>query len=256
MSIRTMWATLPRAARIYLAAVGGVAVAGLATVITVAAASPSPSPSPSASPGNGTGQAYCNRFIGHVASNLGKTQDQVKKALTDALDQTLNDAVKNGDLTQKQADAIKSRFGNSSQVCSAPVGRGVFPGGIFPGGRFGGKFGRFGGASLSEYAKALGISQSELQQDLQSGKTVKDVAAAKGMDESAFRSKLAAVVKSDLDQQVKNGNLTQNQENAVLQRIQSGPLPLWDQAPRRGLPGDHRPNPSPVPSAKTTSTSL
>lgn len=248
-----MWASLPRAARIYLAAVGGVAVAGLATVITVAAASPSPSPSASARAGNGTGQAYCDRFIGHVASNLGKSQDQIKKALTDALNQTLNDAVKNGDLTQKQADAIKSRFGSSGQVCSAPVGRGGFPG---PGGPFGNRFGRVGGASLGEYAKALGISQSELQQDLQSGKTVKDVAASEGMDESAFRSKLAGVVKADLDQRVKNGDLTQNQENAVLQQIQSGPLPLWDQIPKRGFPGTHRPIPSPNPSAKTTSATL
>src|SRR5207247_5860933 len=149
---------------------------------------------------------------------------QVQKAISDALGQTLNDAVKNGDLTQKQADAIKAR--TSGQACPATVpgivGRGG-PGGGFRGGR-----GPRGVLGLDEYAKALGISTAELQQDLQSGKTLKDVAASKGMDEAAFRSKLASVAKSDLDAQVKDGNLTQKQEDAILQRLQSGPLPLWD----------------------------
>src|SRR5262249_53010164 len=110
--------------------------------------------------------------------------------------------------------------------------------------------GRAGGVDeLDEVARALGISTSELQQDLKNGKTVKDLAAAQGMDEAAFRSKLAGVVKTDLDQQVKAGNLTQNQENAILQRIQNGPLPLWNApAPRPFGPGK-RPAASPSPSA-------
>jgi hypothetical protein len=258
MKIKPIWSALPRGARIYLAAVGAVGVAGLLTVVTVAAAA-SPSPSPSPSPG--PGQAYCNRFVGHVASNLGKSPAQVQKAISDAIGQTLTDAVKNGDMTQKQADAIKARLGSGS-VCTAParggkqgVAPGAFPGrlgGIFPGGPiYGGPGGlRLGYASLSEYAKALGISQSELQQDLRSGKTVKDVAASQGMDESAFRAKLGAVVKADLDQQVANQNLTQKQEDAILQRIQSGTLPLWDQPlPRRPVTPGGSPVPGPSPGA-------
>jgi hypothetical protein len=244
MEPKTLWAALPRPAKIYLAAVGVVGVAGVAGVVTVAAASPSPSPS--ASPN--AGQAYCNTFTGHVASNLGKSQSQVQKAIADAIGQTLNDAVKNGDLTQKQADAIKSKRGG--QACPAGVPGLAGPGRAGPGG-----FGRgpgfgFGGPrvarlGLDEYARALGISQSELQQDLRSGKTVKDVAASKGMDESAFRSRLVAVTKADLDTQVKDGNLTQKQEDAILQRLQNNPLPLWDQTFPRHAPGAAPPQPTP-----------
>ena len=111
MDIGSLWTSLPRAARVYLTAVGALSVAGVAGVATVAATSTpllaaAPSPSPSAA----AGQQYCSGFTGHVASNLGKTPAQVQKAISDAIGQTLNDAVKNGDLTQKQADAIKSRL--------------------------------------------------------------------------------------------------------------------------------------------------
>jgi uncharacterized protein (DUF2267 family) len=209
---------MPRAARIYVGAVGGLFVAGcavLATVVVASAASPSPSPKP--------GSANCDRFTQHVANNLGKTPDQVRKAINDAIGQTLNDAVKNGEMTQQQADSIKARLGSSSACVGVPrFGPGGFGRSIFRG-------------TMADIATALGISQSELQQDLQSGKTVKDIAASKGMDENAFRQKYAAAVKADLDQQVKSGNVTQTQEDTILQRIQNAELPFWNGAVHRGL---------------------
>lgn len=252
MDPKALWGALPRPAKIYLAAVGAVAVAGLAGVVTVAAASPSPSPSPSASPK--AGQAYCNSFTNHLANNLGKSQSQVQKAISDALGQTLGDAVKNGDLTQKQADAIKARVGGQACPAAAPglIGRGG-PGHL--GGGFRGGFGPRGVGGLDEYARALGISTAELQQDLRSGKTLKDIAASKGMDEAAFRSKLAGVAKADLDTQVKSGNLTQKQEDAIVQRLQNGPLPLWDRTlpERRPGPGGPAPRPTVSPGAGSAS---
>ena len=250
MSLKAIWMGLPRPARIYLTAVGGATIAGFAVVATVAAtgtqlaASPSPSPSPSS---KSSTQAYCDRFVGHLATDLGKSQDQVNKAISDALNQTLSDAVKNGDLTQKQADAIKSRLGNG-KVCAAGLERGIAGIGRLPGTKEGP---RVAGASLSEIAKALGISDQELRQDLQSGKTVKDIAASKGMDETAFRAKLVSVTKSDLDKQVSAGKLTQQQEDMILQRLQNGPLPLWD----RPLKRPHAPGtPTQTPSPGTSST--
>jgi hypothetical protein len=241
MNLKGIWMSLPRAARIYLSVVGALGVAGVATVVTVGAtvtpllaASPSPSPSPS------SGTDYCSRFTGHLASDLGKSQSQVQKAISDAINQTIDDAVKNGDLTRSQADAIKSRLTakGSAQECAAIPriagrgGPGIGAPGFLPARK---------GPGLDEYAKALGISQSELQQDLKSGKTVKDVAASKGMDEAAFRTALVNATRSDLDAQVKAGKITQKQEDAILQRIQNGPLPLWDRT--------IKPHPAPSPTA-------
>jgi hypothetical protein len=257
MNPKAMWQSLPRGARIYLSAVGALAVAGLATVVTVAAtgapllaASPSPSPSPT------SGTNYCGSFTGHLGSNLGKSPSQVQKAISDAVNQTVDDAVKNGDLTQSQANAIKARIASKAgnQACGGlgglpHVGRGGpgFAGPGFFGPGLGAGHGR--AAGLDEYAKALGISQAELQQDIRNGQTVKDVAASKGLDEAAFRGKLAGVTKTDLDARVKAGNLTQKQEDAILQGIQNGPLPLWDRVIRSPKAPAATPTPTPSPTA-------
>jgi uncharacterized protein YidB (DUF937 family) len=241
MNPRLLWAGIPRAAKIYLCALGVVAIAGVvvvATVATVAAAAPTPSPKPSGSPSTNT--AACDQFLGHLASNLGKSKSQVTKAISDAIGQTLNDEVKNGTLTQQQADAIKAKLSGSNQAACAgvPIGIGRRPEPGRPG---------FAKVALADYATALGISESELKQDLQSGKTVKDIAASKGMDENAFRTKLVAAVKADLDKQVADKKITQQQEDSALQRLQNGPLPLWD----RTLPIKHRPAQAPIPSSGT-----
>src|SRR5262249_42619230 len=161
MSLKAIWMGLPRPARIYLTAVGGATIAGFAVVATVAAtgtqlaASPSPSPRPSS---KSSPQANLHRFLGHPPNRPGQSQGQVHKAHSDALNQTLSDAVKNGDLTQKQADAIKSRLANG-KVCAAGLEKGIAGIGRPPVGK---DVPKVAGASLSEIAKALGISDQEL----------------------------------------------------------------------------------------------
>jgi uncharacterized protein YidB (DUF937 family) len=99
---------------------------------------------------------------------------------------------------------------------------------------------------MAEYAKALGISQQELKQDLAAGKTIKDIAASKGMDENTFRNNLVSAVKSDLDPRVASGKLTQQQEDVVLNRIRTGPLPMWDRPLKRTGAGPAKASPSPT----------
>ena len=237
----------PRSVKFYVGVAGTLLAAALIGLVTVAAASPKPSASPSASPSSSPSasqskaQTYCSSFVNHLASDLGKKPDQVQKAISDALDQTLADAVKAGDLTQKQADAIKARRGND-QVCAGALGR------IGHGAGAGTRIG------LAEYAKALGITQQELRQDLASGKTVKDIAASKGMDENAFRNNLVNAAKSDLDPKVASGQLTQKQEDNILAKLKSAPLPMWDQPVKRAgagkKPGSAAiPSPSPSPNS-------
>jgi hypothetical protein len=230
---------LPRSLKFYLGILGAVVAAGAVVVLTAAATGLQPSTlaatatKPSASPSPGAAakrQAYCDAFINHLASNLGKKPADVQKAASSALDQTLADAVKAGDLTQQQADAIKARQ-SGKQVCAGGLAA-LRPG--RPGPR----------VELPAYAKALGISEQELKQDLAAGKTVKDVAASKGMDEATFRNNLVNSVKADLDAKVKAGKLTQQQEDTVLNRLKTGPLPLWDKPAKRAKTA---PSPSATP---------
>ena len=228
---------LPRSIKFYLGIAGALVAAGVVVTLTAAATGvhantlAATTTKPSASPGAAAKrQAYCDSFINHLASNLGKKPADVQKAASSALDQTLADAVKAGDLTQQQADAIKARQ-SGKQTCSGALA-GLRPGGAGT------------HVGLTAYAKVLGISQQELKQDLASGKTVKDVAASKGMDEATFRNNLVNSVKADLDARVKAGKLTQQQEDNVLNRLKTGPLPLWDKPAKRAKAA---PSPSATP---------
>ncbi|MDQ6773169.1 MAG: hypothetical protein M3024_09290 [Candidatus Dormibacteraeota bacterium] len=181
----------------------GLAGAGAVLAGTALAASPSPTANPT-----------CDSFLGHVASDLGKTKSQVQQAVAQARGQTLDDLVKQGKLTQAQADKLKAAASTGS--CGL--------GGRFGPGPRGGRFGNL----LADEATALGISTSQLQSDLKSGQTVAQVAAAKGLDEQQFRTKFVAAVKVDLDARVKSGLVTQAQENAVLGRLQTTTPPYWN----------------------------
>ena len=151
--------------------------------------------------------------------------------------------------TATPATAITAKIGSNASGAQCAGGLRGLPGAIGRPGGFGPGFGGARFNELNEVAKALGITTAQLQQDLQSGKTVQQLASAQGMDETAFRTKLASVAKTDLDQQVKSGAITQNQENGILQQIQNGPLPLWNGVPPKRFGPRTKPSPQPSPSA-------
>ena len=230
-----------RALRLAGAALGAVLVSGAVVLITASAAGVpvvpfAASPSPKASGAPADKQAACDDFMNHLASNLGKKPADVQSAAQKALGQTIDDQVKAGKLTQQQADNLKSKLGNQQLCSGALAGLGRPKAGDH------GPAAAIGEHYVADAAKALGMSQSDLQAQLKGGKTLKDVAASKGMDENAFRTAFIAAVKSDLDQQVTAGKLTSQQEQAILQRLQTAPLPFWNGTPRM-RPG--RPSPSP-----------
>jgi uncharacterized protein YidB (DUF937 family) len=229
MRLNALWRGLPRAAKLTIAAAGACAVAGSAVGLTAAAtggpraAAATPLPTPS-------GSTPCDLFLGHLASDLGKSQSQVRSAIPKALRQTLSDLVAQGKLTQQQANTIQKRAG---QGCPAQLGS-------LPA-----SSARQLALGIAAYAKALGMTPAQLRQAIRNGQTVEQVAASKGMDETAFRQKLISVVQPELDRQRQAGHLTQQQEDAILQRLRNGPLPLWNQLPARRMPSSPTPSPSP-----------
>lgn len=226
------------------AAAGALVLAGAVVVVTASAAglpvvpfaasSPSPKPSASANPK----QQYCDDFVNHFSSDLGKKPSDVQAAAQKAFGQTIDDAVKAGQLTQQQGDKLKQNFA-SGQVCSGAL-NGI--GHAAPRAGDHGPAAAVGGHFMADAATALGISQADLQSQLKSGQSLKDIAAAQGLDEAGFRAKFIAAVKTDLDAQVVAGKLTAAQEQMVLQRLQTAPLPFWNGAP----PGRPKPTPSPT----------
>jgi polyhydroxyalkanoate synthesis regulator phasin len=202
------------------AAVVGLAGGGIAVA---AASNGSEQPTAAASPSAATQAAahpYCQAFVSHLATDLGKSPDTVKDAIVKAAKQTVDDAVARGALTSQQGQRIKDAISKGG-VCSGALRTALRQrlAGILAGAR---------AAYLNAAAKALGISVDELKQDLGSGQSLHQVADSKNISEAQFRSSVISTLTPELDKAVQNGKLTKQQEQAILQRLKDGKLPLWD----------------------------
>lgn len=238
-----------RSVRILAMAVGTVAVAGAAVVVTASAAGMTFGFRPTGAPSSGSTattavdasapSSACSDFMKHFAVEIGKTQAQINTAFQKSIADTLADQVKSGQITQAQADAIKKKLANQTP-CTLPSAAG-----------------HTGGATakpaiaaymqqyLAASASALGITETQLAADLKAGQSLSQVAAAQHVSEADFRTRLIANLKPVLDQAVTNKTITSAQEQTLLNNLQAGPIPLWN-APMK------RAKPSPTPSPATT----
>jgi len=224
-------------------AAGAVLVAGAAVLVTASAAglnvgfrpsSAQPASADTASVNQKTGaSAVCNDFLSHLSSDLGKSQSQVNAAVQKAIGETLADEVKNKDLTQAQADVIKQKL--ASQPPCTLAGNLGKPAGA-PGARA--TIGAYTSQLISAAAAALGITDAQLKTDLASGMTLSQIAAAQKppVTEAQFRTRLIAKLTPLLDTAVTNKKLTSAQEQMILQRLQTGPIPFWSTPMRKPKP--------------------
>jgi hypothetical protein len=83
-------------------------------------------------------------------------------------------------------------------------------------------------AVVAAEATALGMKPEELRAALKSGKTVAELAAAKGMSRDQFADKLANTVKPDLEKLVDAKKISQAQADRVVARIRAGHVPFWN----------------------------
>lgn len=178
--------------------------------------------------------AQCSTFMKHFAVEIGKTQAQINTAFQKAIADTLADEVKSGQITQTQADAIKAKLANQTP-CTLPAVR--TPGGDKT------AIGAYMQQYLAAAASALGITQTQLTTDLKSGQSLSQVAAAQHVSEADFRTKLISGLKPALDQAVTAKKITSSQEQTIISRLQTGPLPLWNSPVKRPKPAA-----SPAPS--------
>lgn len=77
-------------------------------------------------------------------------------------------------------------------------------------------------------ADVLGITPDQLRQDLKAGRSVSDLAEAKGLSKEAFAQALAADLKPRLDQLVDAGAISRAQADRTVDRISKGHIPFWE----------------------------
>jgi hypothetical protein len=224
--------TLSRARILRVAglSIGAVAV-GVAAIAVTASASgmtlnfnrtsaPQPAPASSLTAVDASSaSAQCSAFMKHFAVEIGKTQAQINAAFQKAIADTLADEVKSGQITQAQADAIKAKLANQTP-CNLPTVRAP--------GENKTAIGAYMQQYLAAAASALGITQTQLTADLKSGQSLSQIASAQHVSEADFRTKLIAGLKPALDQAVAGKKITSAQEQAIITRLQTGPLPLWN----------------------------
>ena len=192
--------------------------AGLAAVIIgVAAVEAAPSPSPSASASKNYAQVFVDKLAGILHLTPAKTQDALKQAQLQTVDQMLKD----GKITQQQADAMKARI-NAGQGLGFGFGAGAGAG-------------RRGGfkadmtlmqnlktAELNAAASALHMSPADLQSALRSGKSLSVLETQQKVSDSAVKAAMKNAAKGVLDNAVKAGTLTQAQADAILSHLGTG----------------------------------
>jgi hypothetical protein len=147
-------------------------------------------------------------FLNNVAKRLNVTPAELKAALKGANEDRIDAAVAAGKITKAQGEAMKQR---------AAQGGVPFLGG---GGhhRGGPGFGHHGGASLGAAAKYLGLTEAELRTQLESGKTLAQIAKDKGKTADGLKKALTDATKIKLDAAVKAGTITQAQADEILKR--------------------------------------
>lgn len=164
-----------------------------------------------------------------------KLRDALEAAQDAQLDKKLDEAVEDGKLTRKQADAIEKARERSGRVLGhvgpahrrlfLPRGHRVAPG---PGGP------RFG--LIADLAKALGISERELFTRLRKQESIADIAKDEGRSLAGVRSSLRDSARKRADKAVKDGDLTRKQADALLEHLDER-LERLDRWPRHRFRG-------------------
>ncbi len=154
----------------------------------------------------------CQDFVAKLAANLGIGQDELTTAIDTTKQQMLEEAVKEGKITQELADKIAARkdagfcgfsFNNSKMGIKSKSKIGIE--------------GRSGGHNLDGMASILGITSEELKTELESGKNMQDILTGHGLTAEEFRQKMQEQKEGQIARDVADGKITQEQADKMLQ---------------------------------------
>ena len=203
--------------RLAIGATGFVLLAGAGGAVAVAATQGAAGPSP---------QAY----IDDVAKHLNVSPSALTAAMEAARNEQIEAAVAAGRMTQAQADALKQ---HNQQSGGGPFFGQAFgphrfggPGGFGGPRGFGGPIGPVGfggpGGLPVVAAQYLGISRATLQGELESGKSLSEIATStSGKSAEGLKAALIAAEKTQLAKSVSAGWITSQQEQERLSDLSS-----------------------------------
>lgn len=169
---------------------------------------------------NPSASGYCALYEQTLAAKLGVSVSTLESDNIAAIDAVINQAVKDGKITQAQATQIEQNVAaNGTNVCSHI---GAFLGKHHRGGRFG-----VFGAALSQVradvqaavAKKLGYADAAHLHSALMGTDIVSLAKSKGVDQATLNATIKAAVQSDLNSLVSKGTITSAQETQALTMV-------------------------------------
>jgi hypothetical protein len=141
--------------------------------------------------------------IADAAKQLGVEPAQLSAALKSALKHRIDAAVESGRLTKAQGDALKAQI-DSGEMPLFPVG-----------GRHPHGFGHHA-LKLDAAAAYLGLTEKQLRTELESGKTLAQIATSHGKTAAGLVDALVAAAHKKVDEAVAAGRLTRAEADSLL----------------------------------------
>jgi uncharacterized coiled-coil protein SlyX len=164
-------------------------------------------------------QLQGGKSLADIAKAQGKTTSGLEQAITAAAKTRLDKAVANKRLTAAQEQKLLSGLSaRMNDLVNNTQFKGARPGFGFGRPAFG--LGPF--AETTAAAKYLGLTQAQLRTQLQSGKTLAQIAKSQGKSTSGLGQAITASVKARLDKAVANKRITSAQEQKLLKALSTG----------------------------------
>ena len=150
-------------------------------------------------------------IIDDAAGQLGVEPSKLSAALKQALENRADAAVADGRLTKEQGERLKERI-EANEVPFFGLG----PGGFGHHGPGGDAHHLFFHAKLEAAAKYLGMTEAQLRDSLEDGKSLAQVARDKGKSVDGLVDALVDQAEAKLDEAVENGRLTEAEKKEML----------------------------------------
>ena len=159
---------------------------------------------------------YCQQYLQDLANRLHVSVSTLQQDKLAAAEDVLAKLVKDGKLTQNQANQIKQRL-ESHQACTGK-GRGLLGRGEMMQ-----SLKQYLPSVVSQVASGLHMDATQLMSQLQSGKSLSDIATAQGFSTAQLQTIVTNAIQSVVNKAVSDGNLTQQQATNVMQMLQKNP---------------------------------
>ena len=165
-------------------------------------------------------------LVDDVAARLGVTPDKLRAAFKAALSARVDAAVTAGKLTPEQAAKLKQRIADGNGL-----GIGARKGFAERQKAFRGRIAKAKAhAPVAEY---LDLTREQLRTALESGKSLAQIAQAKGKSVDGLVAAMLAPAKARLAKAVENGHLTKTRADEILAHLTDGAKKLVQRVPAK-----------------------